>query len=100
MNIKLGVSATLSSLVLFAIMVTVPAKASIISFSSTINGAQANAGTGTGSIATGSASMLFDDVTNELSWSIDWVDLSGPATSAHFHGPALPNTYAGAVVFF
>jgi hypothetical protein len=51
MNKKLRVLVALSSLVLFAIMVAVPAKASIISFTSTINGAQANAGAGSGSFA-------------------------------------------------
>jgi hypothetical protein len=70
MNRQLGISAVLSSLALLAIMLAVPVKASIISFSSTIDGAQANAGAGKGSLATGSATMLFDDVTNEFSWDI------------------------------
>ena len=100
MNRQLGTSAVLSSLALLAIMLAVPVKASIISFSSTIDGAQVNADAGKGSLATGSATMLFDDVTNVFSWNISWVDLSGPATAAHFHGPALPNANAGVKIFF
>lgn len=37
---------------------------------------------------TGNATMEFDPSTNELSWTIDFSDLSGAATAAHFHGPA------------
>lgn len=37
---------------------------------------------------TGSATIDFDNSTSELSWSIEFSGLSGPATAAHFHGPA------------
>jgi hypothetical protein len=81
-------------------MINVPAKASIISFTSAINGAQANEGAGSGRLATGSASIFFDDMINVFSWDISWVDSLGPAVAAHFHGPAMPNQNAGVQVHF
>ncbi|MGI0015969.1 MAG: CHRD domain-containing protein, partial [Nitrososphaera sp.] len=47
---------------------------------------------------TGSATMTFDSSTNQLSWSIQFSGLSGPATAAHFHGPALGGANAGVQV--
>jgi hypothetical protein len=46
----------------------------------------------------GSATMAFDPSNNELSWSIEFSGLSGPATAAHFHGPAAAGTNAGVQV--
>ena len=43
----------------------------------------------------GSASLTFDSETNELSWEIEFSELSGPATGAHFHGPAPEGENAG-----
>ena len=47
---------------------------------------------------TGSATMEFDPSTSELSWNIEFSGLSGPATAAHFHGPAGVGINAGAQV--
>lgn len=47
---------------------------------------------------TGSASVAFDSDTNELSWEIEFTGLSGPATGAHFHGPAAEGANAGVQV--
>lgn len=51
-----------------------------------------------GSLGTGSASITFDDVTNQLDWNIIFSGLSGPVSGAHFHGPALPGANAGVQV--
>jgi hypothetical protein len=40
--------------------------------------------------AKGSARLSYDPDTRNLSWTVEFSDLSGPATMAHFHGPALP----------
>ncbi len=69
--------------------------ASIISLSATIDGAQAGAGNGTGSLGMGSANMTLDDISKEFKWDINWSGLTGEVTSAHFHGAALPNEDAG-----
>lgn len=47
---------------------------------------------------TGSAAITFDSSNNQLSWSIQFSGLSGPATGAHFHGPALGGANAGVQV--
>ena len=76
------------------------ANADISNLSAIIDGAQANAGAGTGSPGTGVASMTYDDVTGVFAWDISWGGLIGTETVMHFHGPALPNQNAGVQVNF
>ncbi len=40
------------------------------------------------STATGMVEATFDTDTKMLDWTIDYADLTGPASAAHFHGPA------------
>ena len=88
-------------LALLAVLVSpMAANADLISLEATIDGAQASAGAGTGSTATGFAAITFDDVTNLFSWDVSWSGLLGDLTVAHFHGPALPNQNAGVQVSF
>lgn len=47
--------------------------------------------------ATGTANVTWNSETKELSWTIDFSGLSGPANAAHFHGPADPGANAGPV---
>lgn len=51
------------------------------------------AGSGTGTVE-----ALLNRQTNELSWSLTFSGLSGPATAAHFHGPAMPGENAAVVL--
>jgi hypothetical protein len=67
-------------------------------FIAALNGAQANAGAGTGSPGTGSATMTYDDNTQLFSWNVSWAGLDGNVTLAHFHGPATPAQNAGVQV--
>ena len=76
------------------------ASAAIINLEANIDGAQANAGAGTGSAGTGFATMNLDDATNLFSWDISWSGLTGNETVMHFHGSALPNQNAGVQVNF
>ncbi len=78
--------------------VSLSSQAAIISLNANIDGAQANAGMGTGSLGSGIASMMLDDVSNAFSWDISWAGLSSDVVAAHFHGPALPNQNAGVQV--
>jgi len=73
------------------------ANATLIKFTTSLDGAQASAGLGTGSLATGSSIAWFDDVTNEFSWDLSWSGLVN-VTAAHFHGPAGPGVNAGVVI--
>ncbi|RYX98279.1 MAG: CHRD domain-containing protein [Comamonadaceae bacterium] len=41
------------------------------------------------SAGTGSVDAVFDKKTSLLRWKVSYSGLSGPATGAHFHGPAL-----------
>jgi hypothetical protein len=45
--------------------------------------------------STGSASLTYDPGSKRLAWNLTWSPLSGPATMAHFHGPAAPGANAG-----
>ena len=50
------------------------------------------------SAGTGTADIDWDAATKKLSWKITYSGLSGPATAAHFHGPAEPGKNAGVAV--
>src|SRR5271168_3722611 len=50
------------------------------------------------SAGTGTADIDFDPATKKLSWKLTYSGLSGPATAAHFHGPAESGKNAGVAV--
>jgi hypothetical protein len=50
------------------------------------------------SAAKGTADIDYDAATKKLSWKLTYSGLSGPATAAHFHGPAEPGKNAGVAV--
>ena len=50
------------------------------------------------STGTGTADVWYDPGTKTLSWTVTYSGLTGPATMAHFHGPAAPGANAGVVV--
>ncbi len=52
----------------------------------------------TSSSATGSADLTYDAASKKLSWTVSYSGLSGPATAAHFHGPADSGKNAGVAV--
>jgi hypothetical protein len=47
---------------------------------------------------TGTADLDYDAASKKLSWKITYSGLSGPATAAHFHGPAAAGANAGVKV--
>ncbi|NUZ05493.1 CHRD domain-containing protein [Schlegelella sp. ID0723] len=54
-------------------------------------------------VKTGGAGFLtatYEHNTRTLTWAATYSGLSGPATAAHFHGPAEPGQNAGVVVPF
>jgi hypothetical protein len=65
------------------------------SFKATLSGAQEHSPTT--SAGTGMAAATLDNY-GTLRWNITYFHLSGPATAAHFHGPAAPGDEAGVVV--
>lgn len=92
-----GMTTLLSLFIVLALAPTTMV-AVLIDLEATIDEAQANAGNGTGSLATGSATMTFDDQSNVFSWNISWSGLEGNVTVAHFHGPASAGVNAGVEV--
>ena len=50
--------------------------------------------------ATGLVEAIFDTATKNLSWTITFSGLSGPAIGAHLHGPGEPGKNAGIVLPF
>jgi hypothetical protein len=52
------------------------------------------------SAATGTLEASFDKASSVLRWKVTYTGLTGPATMAHFHGPAMPGVNAGVVVPF
>jgi len=50
------------------------------------------------SAATGTADIDYDPASKKLSWKLTYTGLSGPATAAHFHGPAEAGKSAGVAV--
>jgi glucose/arabinose dehydrogenase/plastocyanin len=68
----------------------------IRSFNITLDGDQEVPAVSTS--ATGSGSATLDAGTNLFSWDITYSGLSSAETAAHFHGPALPCSTAGAKI--
>ncbi|MBC7681969.1 MAG: CHRD domain-containing protein [Ferruginibacter sp.] len=54
----------------------------------------------TASTGTGTAEAWLNKDTNLLTWKVSFTGLTGPATAAHFHGPAPAGSNAGVVVPF
>ena len=50
------------------------------------------------SAATGTADIDYDPASKKLSWKVTYSGLSGPATAAHFHGPAEAGKNGGVAV--
>ncbi len=72
------------------------ASAAMIDFQATMSGkSEVPATTSTGS---GDVLATLDTSTKKLSYTMTYYGLSGPATAAHFHGPAAAGANAGVVV--
>ena len=50
------------------------------------------------STATGTADIDYDAASKKLTWKLTYSGLTGPATAAHFHGPAEVGKNAGVAV--
>ncbi len=72
---------------LAALMIT-PAYAETIPYKAMMTGAAETPPND--SKGTGTVEATFDPATRKLNWTIDYSGLTGPATAAHFHGPAGP----------
>jgi hypothetical protein len=79
-----------------AILAAGAASAEVMHFTARLNGAAETPPND--SKGTGSAKVNLDTTTKTLSWTVTYSGLSGPATMAHFHGPAPVGKAAGVAV--
>ncbi|HYP58559.1 MAG TPA: CHRD domain-containing protein [Beijerinckia sp.] len=64
----------------------IPARAETITFKTELTaGEETPPNTSKG---TGTLTATFDTETKKLAWTVTYSDMTGPATAAHFHGPA------------
>jgi hypothetical protein len=81
---------------LAVVLVSGAAHAETLRFRATLNGASEVPPNDTKGAGTATATL--DTASKELSYTINYSGLTGPATAAHFHGPAAPGANAGPVV--
>ncbi len=86
----------LAALAIGAMFLAGAACAEVIHFTAKLDGASETPPRVTK--GTGTADVRLDTVTKVLSWKVEYSGLTGPATMAHFHGPAAPGTAAKVTV--
>ena len=89
-------NARLVAAVMAGCLVAAPLSAATIKFHADMLAASEVPPTGTD--GKGTADGSFDTVSHKLDYTLSWSGLSGPATMAHFHGPAAAGVNAGVVV--
>jgi hypothetical protein len=80
-----------------AVGTTAISKAASQSFKVMLTGAQQVPPVNT--TAAGTAELTYDPATRVLTWNVTFSGLSGPATMAHFHGPAAQGKNAPPVIW-
>lgn len=86
----------LAVLAIGALMSATAASAEILHYAASLNGASEtppNTTTGTGTVK-----LDLDTAAKSVSWTVTYQGLTGPATAAHFHGPAPVGRPAGVEV--
>jgi len=68
------------------LLAAAPALAEEVKFKAALDGKSETPPTT--SAGTGTVTATYDTVAKTLSWTVDYSGLTGPATMAHFHGPA------------
>ena len=87
---------TMFATLAFAAAVAVSGPAFAEKFKATLDGkSEVPANTSAG---TGTADIDYDAASKKMTWKLTYSGLSGPATAAHFHGPAESGKNAGVAV--
>jgi hypothetical protein len=85
-----------TTLAIAAIISAGPVAAEVVHYTASLNGAsETPPNTTTG---TGAAKVDLDTSAKTVSWTLSYSGLTGPATAAHFHGPAPVGKPAGVTV--
>ena len=87
---------TLAAVTACALLASLGARAEIVHFQAKLDGASETPPKMTD--GHGAAEVTLDTNAKTVSWTIDYSGLSGPATMAHFHGPAAVGVAAGVAV--
>ncbi|HEY5288606.1 MAG TPA: CHRD domain-containing protein [Caulobacteraceae bacterium] len=82
--------------VVSALFAATPAMAQVVNFTAKLNGAAETPPND--SKGTGEAHVTLDTVNRKVSWTVTYAGLTGPATAAHFHGPAAEGSAAPVAV--
>jgi CHRD domain len=93
MVIKINRSLRMAAIVSALAFVSVAAQAATVHFKATLKASSevpAKMSKGTGTLT-----ATLDTTTNELKYHVVYKGLTGPATAAHFHGPAAEGSNAG-----
>lgn len=83
-------------LAMSVLLSAVPAFAEAVTYHADLSAA--NEVPPTGTEGTGHLTATFDTMTKELTYKVEYDHLTGPATMAHFHGPAPKGTNAAVAV--
>lgn len=73
---------------ILAVGLAAPAAAELLAFQASLDQAQTVPAAQPAASATAQAEVILNTVTNQISWAIDYVGLSGNLLAVHFHGPA------------
>ncbi len=92
-----GAIALVASAGLFAALAPTMAVAAPVSFTVPLTGAEQSPPVTTS--GSGAAEITYDPATRVVTWSVRYSGLSGPATMAHFHGPAAAGANASVTVW-
>ena len=87
---------TMFAALAFGAAVVFAGSASAETFKATLNGKSEVPPTT--SPATGTADIDYNPATKKMTWTLTYSGLTGPATAAHFHGPAEPGKNAGVAI--
>jgi len=79
-----------------ALLTSVPAAAAVVHFTAKLTGAAETPPND--SKGAGNAALSLDTKAKKISWKVTYSGLTGPATMAHFHGPAPVGKAAGVAV--
>jgi CHRD domain len=90
------IAATTAAALALALSASAPTSAAGISFKADMTGAQETPPTT--SKGKGAVTASYDAASKTLTWTITYSGLTGPATAAHFHGPAKAGAKAAPVV--
>lgn len=89
-------TAVVAGFSVYLLSAALPAQAETVTYKADLKGSEETPPND--SKGTGSVKATFDTATKTLTWTITYSGLTGPATAAHFHGPAPAGKAAGVEV--